>query len=811
MKTAWIRKLLMALGALLLLAIATLVWLVATFDANAYKGVAIDWMKTHKNRTLVIDGPIKLSVFPRLEVEINDVSLSEKGRADTFVSLKQAALAVNVMPLLKKQLEVDRISARGVRVAYLRDKDGKGNIDDLTANGPKEDTPSSAPLRFDVSAVQLDDVAVQVQDDLGKLAGSITLQSLSTGRLADGIESPVKLVAQLALSAPAVQGALSGSTKLTLNLAEKSVRLRDMQLDWKGDALGVTALDATLKGGLAYGGGMLQADDLSLAFGATLGELKLAGSRVAAKVFIYDPLKKNMALTQLQVKLAGTSATHPLSLALDWPELTVNPTSLSGSALSGRVTLEGPNAVDASFKSGSPSGSFEQITVPQFETTLKGRSGPRQLAGNLRADLLVQPGEKTLTVDALSGQIKLQEPSLQAMDITLKGTARASAEAARWALQGQINANPFTSEGSADLSKKPMRVKAQARFASLDLNRLLPPPATASTQPGQADAPGTGGNAPLDLSALRSVDGQFNLRVGQFAYQAYRINDLVFDATLDGGLLRVSKLAGKAWGGGLDASASVNAQGNRVTLKAVASGVNVNALLKDVAGKDILEGTGRVSADLHSGGRSVNEMEAQLAGSAALQLRDGAIKGVNLARSLRQARAALSLQKDAVQQARETEKTDFSELTASFAIKDGVARSNDLNVKSPYLRLGGDGAADVGQGRIDYTVRATVTDTSKGQDGADLAALKGITVPVRVTGPFEAISWNIQWSAIAKAALKAEVADKAKDKLKDKLGEQLKGRLGGPAAAASGASAPAASTKDQLKEQLKERFKGLLK
>jgi len=282
------------------------------------------------------------------------------------------------------------------------------------------------------------------------------------------------------------------------------------------------------------------------------------------------------------------------------------------------------------------------------------------------------------------------------------------------------------------------------------------------------------------------------VRVGTFALRQYRVTDAKLDATLDAGMLRVSQLQGKVWGGTVDASAFADARASRVALKATASGVNVNALLKDVATKDLLEGNGRVSLDVESAGRSVGELRSRLKGNAALQLRDGAIKGINLAKSLRQAKAALTLKKDAAQKASQTEKTDFSELNATFQIDAGVARSRDLDVKSPYLRLGGDGAFDIGKGRVDYTARATVTDTSKGQDGGDLAALRGLTVPVLLTGPFEAIDWKIQWSAVAAGAVRNQV----EDRLKAKLG------LKTPAA---GASAP--SVQDKLKDKLKGLFK----
>ena len=204
---------------------------------------------------------------------------------------------------------------------------------------------------------------------------------------------------------------------------------------------------------------------------------------------------------------------------------------------------------------------------------------------------------------------------------------------------------------------------------------------------------------------------------------------------------------------------------------------------------------------LNTSGATVAALRSNLAGSAALQLRDGAIKGINLARTMRQAKAALSGRQDAVSKARESEKTDFSELNMSARVAGGVAESDDLELKSPYLRIGGAGRFDVGRGRIDYTARATVVAAPAGQDGSELAALRGVTVPVLLSGPFEAIDWKIQWSGVAAAAIE--------NKLKDKLAEKLGAKLGVVPAPGSAASSPAAPT--NAKDQLKERLKGLFK
>jgi AsmA protein len=574
-----------------------------------------------------------------------------------------------------------------------------------------------------------------------------------------------------------------------------------MQLAWKGSAPGAQAIDAKLRGALAIDGnkGTLQADAVELAGDAQLGTLRLVKSTLALDHFAYDPGNKTLLLDKLRIKLGGTSSGQPLSLQLDWPALAVKNDTLTGSALSGQVSLQGTNAIEASFKTAAPSGSYERIVVPSVETTLKGRSGPRQLRGTLQATLLLMPDQGALALQDLATQLQLQKPSLQPLVIAIQGKADATAQAAHWALKGQINSNPFTSEGSLILATSPLTLNAKARFDSLDLNRLLPPAGSASAPA----APSTSSqvDTPVDLSALRDLQGRFDVRVGQFAYQTYRVSDAVATATLEGGMLRVSQLAGKAWGGSFNATAFADARASRVALNANANGVNVNALLKDVAQNDVLEGTGQLMLDLDSAGRSVNELKSRLKGTASLQLRDGAIKGVNLAKSLREAKAVLGGKRsDERQKASQTEKTDFSELSASFVVTDGVARNSDLDVKSPLLRLGGDGALDIGKGVIDYTVRATVASTLKGQDGAELAALKGLTIPVHLSGPFEAIEWRIRWSAVAAT----ELGNRVREKLLEKLTRP------GAASAAGAASGPV-SLEDAAKENLRQRIKGLFK
>jgi AsmA protein len=798
--TTWIRRVAMVIGALVALAVVALTAFAVTFDANQYKSLAIDWMSTERQRALAIEGPVDLSVFPRLAVKVAKVRLSERARSDEFASVDEAALSLQWLPLLRKQFVVDRISARGVRARITRDAQGVRNIDDLlgppSGGQAKTTSDSGAPFRFEVGEVQLNDARLTLRDEPAGLSGTATLDSFTSGRLVSGRETPVEFQTTLTLDKPqALRLTFDGATALTFDAQNGRATLRATTVKIGGDTESVKSLHATLAGSLEWDGNTLTAAPIDLRLSdAKMAGLAFGASSLTAKRLVYSPTSQKLELGALALAVTGKQAASPFELTLDWPELAVAADQLKGSGFSGRLKLEGKTALAGRFESGAPTGTFDALRLPGFALKLDGGSGPRRVEGQAKANLLLRPARSAIAFERIELKANVVESGLQPIALGLSGNAGGDARGAQWTLQGALNSNRFESAGSVAFGAGPPVVQATARFDRLDLNQVLAPNAAAS-----ATAPAAAGDTPLSMDGLTAMNGRFNLSAGQLLFRQYEVDDAKLDATLDSGTLRVSRLAGKAWGGSVDASGSAEAKTRRLSVKLLANGINANALLKDVSGKDLLEGTGRVSADVSTSGVTLGALRSNLAGAAALQLRDGAIKGVNLARTLRQAKAALSMKQDAITKASTAEKTDFTELTASARIEGGVARSDDLDLKSPYLRVGGSGRFDIGAGRIDYTARATVAPTATGQDGADLAALRGVTVPVQLSGPFEAIDWKVQWSSV--------VASVVEDRLKEKIAERL--GLTKPAEpAASAATSPESSKRPE--DKLKERLRGLL-
>ena len=142
-------------------------------------------------------------------------------------------------------------------------------------------------------------------------------------------------------------------------------------------------------------------------------------------------------------------------------------------------------------------------------------------------------------------------------------------------------------------------------------------------------------------------------------------------------------------------------------------------------------------------------MKRALAGSARIQMKDGAIKGINLAEGARSVKSALGAKTTSHDP---SQKTDFSELSASFKIAGGVARNDDLKAQSPFLRLGGAGNLDIGNNAIDYLAKATLAATTKGQGGRDVGNVAGVTIPVKLSGALDNPSWNVDYSGLVGGA-----------------------------------------------------------
>jgi AsmA protein len=289
-------------------------------------------------------------------------------------------------------------------------------------------------------------------------------------------------------------------------------------------------------------------------------------------------------------------------------------------------------------------------------------------------------------------------------------------------------------------------------------------------------------DAPVDLSGLKGLNAKGQLQIGALQVQGLKLANLKTEVRAAQGRAEIGPHSANLYEGSLSGNLGLDGNANRIALKETLSGIAVGPLLRDFAQQDRLDGKGNVTLDVTGAGATVNTIKRSLAGNAKVQLRDGAVKGINIGELLRKARSALGSQSG---QADAKDRTDFSELSASFVIKNGVAHNEDLEIKAPLFRIGGAGDIDIGKSSINYVAKASVVGTTQGQGGKEREQLAGLTVPVRVVGPFDAMKYEVDYRAVAGDLAKSKVGEKAKEaieknkgKIEDTVRDRLKGLTG---------------------------------
>lgn len=116
--STWIKRLVFAIVALLIISLVGIAIFFLTFDPNAYRDKLEEFVYQRYERHLSIEGEIELSLFPRIGLTVQSVHLSEKGSQAPFAAVKEMRFSVAVWPLLWNRLVVDHLSLDGVQAWF---------------------------------------------------------------------------------------------------------------------------------------------------------------------------------------------------------------------------------------------------------------------------------------------------------------------------------------------------------------------------------------------------------------------------------------------------------------------------------------------------------------------------------------------------------------------------------------------------------------------------------------------------------------------------------------------------------------------
>lgn len=736
-----LRYVLLGVASLVVVAGAVLAYVAATFDPNQYKPQIVQAVKERTQRNLRIDGEIRLSFFPAIGARLGKVSLSERGSEREFASLRDVRVSVKLLPLLSKQVIVDAVEIEGLRANIVRFRDGATNFADL-AGAPAGTQPPAgteapkAPVTVDIARVVIKDAALNYTDQGTGAGYAVSKLNLRTGRIAPGVPTDIDLALAARSDKPAadVEGTLR--TRFTFDLDKPRYRLEGLDLSARGNVAGVRNMTVNAKG------------DLDV-----------------------RPESRELTAARLALALSGKREDRDLYLKFDIPKLNVVQDRVSGEKIVLDATeAGGKRKLVARVELPGLSGNAKAFRAAGLNANVELRQDGATVRAKLESALTGSIAAERIELPDFAATIHVDNPRLpkSPVDATLKGGAVIDLARQTASVNFATRFDESNIRGRVGLAK----FTPPAYTFDLDLDRL---DADRYRAKGGAGAKGTGkpqpDEQPIDLAALKDLNAIGTLRIGALKASNVKASNVRIDLKAAGGRLEMNPVSANLYQGSMQGAVMVNAQSTpQFAVRQNLAGISIGPLLADLTGNDALEGRGNVTLDVTAQGSTASALKKALNGKAAVALKDGAVKGIDIAGSIRSAKARLGVLKgEQVHQANRQQKTDFTELTASFDIRNGIARNNDLNLKSPLLRVGGEGEINIGEDTLNYLVKASIVATTRGQGGRELAELQGVTVPVRVTGPIDNPSYKLDFNALATETVKRKVEEAVRGRIEERL------------------------------------------
>ncbi|MDD2832627.1 MAG: AsmA family protein [Methylotenera sp.] len=890
---------LFGLGGVIALLLLVVAIVAATFNPNDYKPLIIKLVKEKKERTLNIEGDIKLAFWPKIGANLGKVSISEHKSDQEFASIQSAQVALAVLPLLKKELVVDTIYIDGANANIIKYKDGTTNFDDLLSKEEEE----SQDIKFDVDGIQVTNSALNFSDESKGAKYALSKFNFTSGHIA--LAQPVDLATDFHIEA--------NQPEIAANLKLKGNFLADPE----SSHFVAKGLDTVVNGNLLGGKAVRIA----------------AGGDIDAKLETLEFLINGLTLAA-----SGNFDGADMVLDINAPKLIAQKNEVSGNKVS--VSLS-QNKADETFKANlilaDIKGSPEAIQSTGVSGDFVGSQGKRNINGKFSSPFKANLKELIFELPKLAGNVDIKDPAIPNGSAAVNFDLGLLADVKKERVNSRFNLHVDDTKLNGDIalaSFKQPNIQFNLNADTLDLNKLLGKPdntkQAAATEQKPADlsalnkllidgkinigrilydpyrltglnvhikadgsklvlsglnvkfddsqikgtlglsqfakplysfdididqlnldkyiiasdaksdskTTGSTTDATLDLSALKALNADGSVRIGHLNYGKTKASNVRIDLKASGGVATAAPFSANLYQGSMSGSLKVDARSTpSIAFKQDMRGIAIGPLLVDAINNDMLDGKGSLNVDVSTTGNTVGALKKALNGKAALNLADGAVKGIDIAGTIRNAKSKLNFFKDKSSiGADQTQKTDFSELSASFDIKNGVAHNEDLTMKAPILRLNkGDsrGDVDIANETINYLAKPTIVKSLKGQGGSDLDTLAGVSIPVKVTGTFSEPKYGVDFAALGTAIAKSNLLDKVGGEkgaaVKELIGggdkvDALSGLLGKKKAADTSApqsnatpdnaTAPAETPKsaeELAKEKAEQKLKKLLK
>lgn len=763
-------------------------------------------LKERSGWTMHLRGSLDLALFPP-GVVIADFNLSSPAdsREQLSATARQLMLRLSAPALLAGRLELASSRLDGLNMQWLRDfpQEPRRQTNGEVTGAHNVHQPSPwAPGLLAVGGLELHEAALHWEDRASAQSGALEGVELTTGPLS-AVPGPWGV---------RVEGFQLQAATLTLGDPEASVAIwRD--LTWRSPAVDANA-PLTLDGRAIWANALLEApariNIQATAQWPVAGapwvwpqfQLHIPDLRWAATGFgasleasghgVLDPLNGRVQFPALQLRLGSPNhveAEWPVVMRLDGAsahdlrQLSIPHLQAAGSwpRVQGQVEAVPWQADFHELQIDLRQASWPSANWRIQSAGLHGSGTVRGAHGQAAGSWSIAPANPRDLLTVLGiGMTSMQDPSAFSQ---LSG-------AGEWQWSGQrLRLDPLTlrldqSHLQGWMAVQPARAPAYEwalQLDQLDLDRYAPTsvkPAGITPLPTrpEAVAPQASAERPAlallaaPLEGLRRIHAQGSLAIERLVYRGVHAGDVKIEAQSHDGALSLKHQARSFYQGSWQGQLDYRQDEQQATWQTNQqwSNMQIGSLLHDLGVPDRLTGQGSLQATLEAQAPDPQQLSQALHGTLEVDLRDGAIQGINLLGLMQKTRARLTGQHPVTDAA--PNETPYETLKARAELRTGVLYVHDVLAQSPWLKVSGQGDVELANDELDGRARALIQQAPPSPAGDGLQDLVGLSVPLVLSGTAQRPVWTVDVVAF--------LAENRKGPWKARLEEQIQRKLG---------------------------------
>ncbi len=237
-----LRKIILLVFILIALLIAAVVIAALVIDPDDYREELAQRASQQLGREVRLEGPMELTFFPWLALDIRDVTVGNPpgfDEAPPLAGIERATASIRVLPLLRGDIEIGAVTLERAGLHVVTARGGASNLEGLfePAEPAAESGQPTDLSQIRTGSVRFDNVVLSLIDLAAGSRTELQLDSLELGSFAAGQDVPLSLAGRLVEGGEtALTMALDGTVRVSADLGE--VALSDWSLEYSLPAAG---------------------------------------------------------------------------------------------------------------------------------------------------------------------------------------------------------------------------------------------------------------------------------------------------------------------------------------------------------------------------------------------------------------------------------------------------------------------------------------------------------------------------------------------------------------------------------------------